>query len=197
MSAVYGMPPQMLREFGTEIYPYTYDHASTTFVIGAKEIRLSDGRLINELQSPSGEPVSLEEMPRHPVHIGLFGHPLTTPMLYSWLQTSCSEKALTATKRVIQEVSEDIMSSQMSEGVQFEGGKGPYGISAGFLRPGHLRLQTIGSCACLGVSIDGYMVDYEEWDTGYAEYEFHNIDRDEQRISLLAGLGHIASLSRA
>ncbi len=54
---------------------------------------------------------------------------------------------------------------------------------------GDAILTTVGACACLGPDFSAMFTHSE---AGIAEYTYHNIDRPEQRLSLMAGLGHIA-----
>lgn len=59
----------------------------------------------------------------------------------------------------------------------------------------HANLSTYGNCACLHPHPDGLWVDYQDWEEGFCEYDWHNIDFDAQAWSLIAGIGHLAHLA--
>jgi hypothetical protein len=61
------------------------------------------------------------------------------------------------------------------------------------MESGGLHVQTLGNCACLGLAADGVMV--RGLQEGYGEYELHNADTTAQRVSLYAGLGHLAHMA--
>jgi hypothetical protein len=175
-------------EFG--MHPMSYDVDARAFTIGGKVVPLTSPDLVLETHSPSGIEVVHNEIMEVPVHVGLFGNPFATPKFYRWLQESCRKDDLESARRVMMTVFEEVHGVQLGK-IQ-DSPDNLFGFGVGFLRPGHLTLNTIGNCACLGVSVDGHIVSYREWDTGFAEYEFHNIDMPAQRISLLAGMGHLA-----
>lgn len=175
------------------MHPLHYNLDERTFVIGGKTIPLDSSDLVRETYDPSGEEVAGEALLATAVGIGIWGNPLTTPKFYDWLQEGCTQNDLENARVAMHGVFE------VRRGMKVKRELGTndslWGFSAGFLRPGHLNLSTIGNCACLGVKVDGHIVDSDEWDTGFAEYEFHNTDYDFQRISLMAGLGHLARLA--
>jgi hypothetical protein len=55
--------------------------------------------------------------------------------------------------------------------------------------PGDVILNTVGNCACFGPDFTAMFTQATE---RVSEYTFHNVDRVEQKVSLMAGLGHIA-----
>lgn len=116
---------------------------------------------------------------------------LSTPRFFDWLMTSEGRQAV----RDVPEVTHQAFNLEHDRKLEFRGKDLLHGFGAAYLREGHVTLSTVGSCACLGVVVDGHMVNYSEWGNKYAEYEFHNIDFPAQKISLLAGLGHLAFLS--
>ena len=56
-------------------------------------------------------------------------------------------------------------------------------------QPGDVILHVAGNCACLGPDFTAHFCFPDE---GIMEYTFHNIDQHEQKLSLMAGLGHVA-----
>lgn len=117
------------------------------------------------------------------------GHPLTTPKLYRWLQTAENDDFI-RTAHVMKDVFEEVSGEKLKGKHHDE--MHPFGFSVGLQREGHLNLSVLGSCACLGTNPDGHIVDWNEWDSGFTELAFHNIDSKTQFISIMAGLGHVA-----
>lgn len=185
----------MLEEPGLELYPLYYHREDKSFSIADREIPVSS-ESYKETLFPSGNAVESYEIPDHPVHLGIFGNPITTPRFYDWLIANSTADNLLETKFVMQEVFEELRGAKLEGKPSAASLTSPFGFEAYFLRPGHLLLQVIGNCACLGTNPDGYIVDYHEWDSRYAEYTFHNIDTESQRISLLSGLGHLSKISK-
>ncbi len=70
-------------------------------------------------------------------------------------------------------------------------GNTPFSFYVNKLREGHLIVNAIGNCACLGVDGDGLLRE-SDWPTKFAEYSFHNIDFIAQRVSLISGLAFVA-----
>ncbi len=58
----------------------------------------------------------------------------------------------------------------------------------------HFNLTTNGNCACYGVEPDT-MIGVRYWSEKIAAIKFHNADMESQKVSLLAGLGHLACLA--
>ena len=182
--------PEMFEEIDLDLHPMSFDVNVQAFTIGGNVIPLDSPNLVLETYSPSGVEAFKNEIINEPVHLGVFGNPLTTPKFSIWLQQNCTKDDLESARRAMMTVFEILQDFRLGK-IQ-DNPDSIFGFGIGFLRPGHLRLNTIGNCACLGVSVDGHTVSSDEWDTGFAEYEFHNIDMPAQRISLLAGLGHLA-----
>lgn len=55
----------------------------------------------------------------------------------------------------------------------------------------HLSLTVLGNCACMYASVSGFIGEHD-WDSKFTNYELHNVDTPVQRVSILAGLGHLA-----
>lgn len=118
---------------------------------------------------------------------------LSTPRFFDWLMTADGMRAV----RGVPEVIHQVFNAVHDVKTPYRGRDSLHGFGAAYLREGHVIVNTIGSCACLGVKVDGHIVNYNEWESKYAEYEFHNLEKSfpAQTISLLAGLGHLAHLS--
>lgn len=177
------------------MFPLHYERDDRAFSIGGVAVPLSSVNLVRESYAPSGASAPYDQIPKFPLHLDLFGNPFATPKFYNWLQRSCGKSEFKGAREVMLDVFERLIGDEIVPALDLDKDDRLFSFSAGFLRPGHLNLSTIGNCACLGVKVDGHIIDYEEWDTGFAEYEFHNIDFEEQRISLLAGIGHLARIA--
>jgi hypothetical protein len=77
--------------------------------------------------------------------------------------------------------------------LQDEDGFGFMGFNAHLQENEGLRLQVFGNCACMGPEWPGDLIHGVE--NEFAEYHLHNADTQAQRVSLYAGLGHLASLA--
>lgn len=189
--AEFGDLPELFKHYDDiELYSFSYDHANLQFNIAGQNIGVVSPDLARELFYPSGETQPVSRLGHEPVWLHI-GSPLATPIFNSWLREHFDSSQSADTHRVMLEVFEEVHG--MKVGAINNKPDRLFGFSAAQTRPGHLELSVLGNCACLGVCVDGHVVDYHEWDTGYAQYEFHNIDFDAQRVSLLAGIGHLAN----
>jgi len=172
-----------------------YDHPNYTFKIGGVENLIEGEASKDVLIFPSGHAVDKHGLSKHPVVLGVLGNPIATPMFFEWVSNCDHEVIFPEVKSVIREVYARVLDIEIPE--YDRESSAHINFNVGFEREGHVHLQTFGNCACLGTDPDGIMVDYRDWDTGYAEYTLHNIDRPAQYISLFAGLGHFATLAAA
>lgn len=187
----FGELPEMLKpEYEVSLYEFQYFHEDRAFVIGNKSCGISESEVQNELNFPSGEPVKQESIATTPVGLDGWGHPVTSPRFYTWLMNVDRPSMFQETSDVMRKAYEELgnISLQKKHNKEMH----PMGFSAGLLREGHINLSVLGNCACLGTNPDGHIVDYDEWDTGFAEMTLHNIDTSVQHISIMAGLGHMA-----
>jgi hypothetical protein len=184
--------PMMLKLYDDDLGMYTllFDRDTSSFSIGGRDISIDSPELFSETLFPTGTSISFEELLDSPAYIGIRGNPIATPKFFNWLQEYCNKEDLEQTRQTIINVYEELRGISLDKVLDTH--EVLYGFSANLLRPGHLNLTTLGSYACLEVSVYGVFIDNHEWDTGFAEYEFHNIDMPAQRISLLAGMGHLA-----
>lgn len=186
--------PEMLSFFEDGLHAFSYDHEATSFEIAGKTVGLTDPDLMREFIFPTGERVPFEEIPDHPLYIA-DSRLITTELFSTWLKEHCGGEEFSSTKQVIHEVAEALTGETLDDVLEATNIVTLWGPSAGLLRPGHVVLHTEGNCACLGVFPDGDFIREEDFDSGYAEYGFHNVYNSNQRISLLAGIGHMATLS--
>lgn len=192
----FGDLPEDFEHFTDEELGYldfSYDHSLGQFYIGGKNFSLSDSDIEDRLLFPEGEIVPKEKLKSHPVILDNFGHPATTPKLFSWI-TSIDEKPVFAeASAVMKDVYIRISGERLSD--EDIASRIHYDFGVGFIREGHMTLRVIGNCACLGTNPEGNFISGDDWDTGYTELELHNVDSAEQHISLFAGLGHLATLA--
>lgn len=184
-----GLTPT-LEQVDMELHPLFYEHGSRLFVVGGQELALDDPDLERQLHFTEGGGVDKREITKYPVLLGVWGNPLTTPKFYTWLAESGRAADFTGTSKVMKEVFEEVHGQELKGRHHDE--MHPLGFSAGLLREGHINLTVLGSCACLGTNPDGHIVDWNEWDSGFTELAFHNIDSKPQMVSIMAGLGHLA-----
>lgn len=191
---VFGEMPELIADGTIELSRFSYNHERREFTNGASQYPLLGEDTYKGLLFIDCATVPVEEIPSVPVLTNIFGNQVTTPKFYTWLRDMDDESILDETAVVIHEAFSELRGVNLGA---TERGVSHMSADVNFLREGHLFLQTVGNCACLGVSVDSHVVDYNEWGSGYAAYEFHNIDFPAQHISLLAGLGHLAALCEA
>lgn len=179
-----------LEQVDVQLRTLYYEHEERLFVVGGRECNVSDEDVDKELKFANGEPVTKEQINTHPVLLGTWGNPITTPKFYSWLRAGDKSANFQQTARVMKEVFEDV-SQEKLDGKRHDE-MHPLGFSASLQREGHINLSVLGNCACLGTDPDGHLVDWNEWDSGYTELALHNIDTKPQYVSIMAGLGHLA-----
>lgn len=121
---------------------------------------------------------------------------IATPLFQKWLQENSYREKKPEVEEIILDVFTSINHRASKQDLEKCKGASFMGFSMNMLRPEplHLTFTTMGNCACLGAEIDGRL-GQRIWEFGYAQYGWHNIDYPAQRVSLLAGIGHIASLA--
>lgn len=183
---------ELADEGDLEVARFAYDAASDGFLVNDQPFPLAVVRdnferfeksILSNLQAAQITDLSSLNL--------TFFNMFATPKFFDWLTTSDGKQAVSE----VPEVTHRVFNLVYEKQVRIRGKDLLHGFGSAFLREGHVTLSTIGSCACLGVAVDGHLVSYREWGSKYAEYEFHNIDFPAQKISLLAGLGHLAHLS--
>lgn len=167
---------------------FSYDHEHGLFHHGSRasrpaELPLGWGDLSDRGTSDNVPDVALV----HGVN-----YPIMLPKMYDRLSSNGTQELLDETCEVMFDVF-DTLGTGLSIGSKNEGSYGHTGFGAGFLSDEHPHptLQVFGNCACLSVDMYGAFRE-DRWEEKVAEFTYHNIDLDAQRISLLAGLGHLA-----
>ena len=117
------------------------------------------------------------------------------PRMYDWLHNNLDTALMDETTEVMIDAFADIRKDTDRKHLQPD--TGLFGFSMNRIRGEHphIVLSVLGRCACMGVSVNG-MIGQSEWDTKFAAFDMHNIDTIEQRLSVLAGLGHLAFRAR-
>lgn len=186
--------PEFLEYLEDGLHQFSYDHDARLFTIAGKEILVTDELLLREFSFPSGDTTPLSDLPNHPVYYGYYGLPLMTKKFSDWVRVHVSEKEIFSTKMVIHEVAEQMTGIDLDHPPTGPNIESIFGAEVFLQRAGHLTFQTIGNCACMGIEVSSHLVPEQEFDSGYGEYGFHNVYEPSQKISLLAGLGHMATL---
>jgi hypothetical protein len=119
--------------------------------------------------------------------------PIGAPRFHEWLgRMSSKESVYLGTIKVMRSVfatlRPDIEIPETSN-------PGSFGFGMSINERNHVHLLTGGFCACLGENAQGHWVNDRDWQEGYCEYGWHNIDDHSQAWSLLAGMGHLACLA--
>jgi hypothetical protein len=190
--ARFGEQPELFSYPDITLKPFYYVHDHRQFSIGGFGYPVSDSDTYHQLLDSESVGVPATDVAEHPVALDIWAHPITTPRFYAWLRDHNMADYFAETKQVIA----DVFNETSETVTKVKPNKKSFShieIACGLMREGHVILQTIGNCACLGPKVDGNTVDQDEWATGYAEYETHNVDSSAQYISLMAGLGHLAT----
>lgn len=186
--------PLNLAQANIKFFPFYYDLTRKVFNIGSRTVELVADNLVKELSFPTGGSVNKSEIPHHPVHLSYIGDPIATPMLFDWLKAdNFGKEERLAVRQVMHDVYEEIEGEKLERNPDWNDISRGFGVSN--VRGGHVSLVTLGDDSSLGVALEGLLIDQHDWDSHYAEYEFHNVNLAPQRISLLAGLGHLARLA--
>lgn len=175
------------------LQPFLYDHESKSFLIGKDKQTLAvtdfDPYTYNDYGREEQAIREIEELTQHPALLQIVSGPIVTPRLHGWVQEAQNEFA-EQTVRLMH----DVYSMFYEEPIPFETGGGFMSFEAGVRQDGAIGLQVLGNCACFGPKYSTGMFE-EGVEHGFAEYELHNADSQAQRISLYAGLGHLAKLA--
>jgi hypothetical protein len=177
-----------------DLLPFKYEYESSSFRVGSAAIDIHDfdPYTFNSYQlNIRGEGIQLPEIFDHAVLLPNMGAPITTPVLYEW--THKNPNQLPGATAVMKEVFASFLSNPDELPLQDEDGFGFMGFNAHLQENEGLRLQVFGNCACMGPEWPGDLIHGVE--NEFAEYHLHNADTQAQRVSLYAGLGHLASLA--
>jgi len=151
----FGQFPEVFEHVAPEFRPFTYDFEQRTFTIAGETLELANLDLYKNLLLPVGAPISANELLEVPVALDIFGHPVTTPELFSWLTKPETSEHFQQTADVMRDAfSElgDILKERHHKEMN------AMGFSCYLLREGHISLSVLGNCACLGTNPDGHLI---------------------------------------
>ena len=173
--------------------PLVFDRDKQVFVSGHEQFTLRDFSA-SKLYSAD----SVADVDTTPLSWGGFG-PLVLPRMHDWMQDNLTDHVLDDTVDVMIEAYKTIRPAELADlPISLQRDRGGF-IGFDAMRPRgdypEISLRTLGNCACLGVSLQGMFGGVQARESKIASYEFHNVDTEEQRNSLLAGLGHVAFLA--
>lgn len=168
------------------------------FVAAGKEIATTDFDpfLFNshKLEIADEGVKSLDELAEHALLITYDGRLIGGSRLHDWARQHTSELVEELPKLMHQTFLAAFDDPASIPFLRDEGGH--RGFRAGARQDnGGVSLQVFGECACLNPSQSGYFTGFEGVEKGFAEYELHNTELLAQRISLYAGLGHLAKMA--
>ncbi len=172
---------------------FSYDHANQAFRVGTREVSIEHAKENHRILFPQeGDSAAADGVNMATTIMGFVMYPRMYDWLHTHLDTALMDDTVDVMKSVYVELRTDIPRAHLQRDT------GVFGFSA--YRPSekhpHIGLSVLGHCACMNVSADGMIGQYE-WDTKFASFRMHNIDTPEQRVSILAGLGHMAFRAHA
>lgn len=183
-------------------YPFYYDADTKMFVVGDRKVAVAEFdpfRLVAEKLEYDDDTDSLpfDELAEHPLMLPGFGAPLSGPKLLAWVK----EHMGSLTPDIARVIAEAYQQFEPDVDIETLIGAGSHiEFHASVDEFGRPRFQTLGSCACLSVDVDSYILEpggeIPGVEAGFAEYDLHNADTKAQRASLFAGLGHAARLAK-
>ncbi len=135
--------------------------------------------------------IDIDEMSQHAALITIMGDAIVGPGLHEWVEAN--PKALAVTYKVMYEAHVAFLDDPSQSPTEHT--TSYIGFASGLRKYGGIGLQVLGSCACMGPNPQSDYFD-EQFENGFAEYDLHNADKQVQRTSLYAGLGHLARLAR-
>lgn len=169
--------------------PFSYDHDAKEFHFGNEKIPPSEMQFFGSAHT-GGENLTannVRKMVESTPFVHNYVHPIGLPLASEFFEEGWTDEIASETKEIMADVfmeytkqfkaseREQLLSIRSFDTVCRKGS-------------GDVILSTLGSCACLGPDYTSHYV----LDDGAKEYTYHNIDLPSQRLSLLAGLGHIA-----
>lgn len=161
--------------------PCSFDAITQEFVINERRVHASDFDPQDLGTTNLEDSVKVTELFDHALFlpVSFAGVTLATPRLHDFplKHPEVFKDIITIMTTVYQDLSEDAQS----------------GFGAKLIQEG-VCLHVPGTCACLGPDPSGKMIK-GQFEYGFAEYGLHNADTRIQRVSLYAGLGHLAFLA--
>lgn len=176
------------------IQPFSYVHEERVFQVGQTCIPVMEFDPYEYAPDDFGVDdtgIDVADIFKHPALIPSFGGVLGSPSFHDFVRSNPQD--VNDTHQVMREVF--TMFGQVDEGVdKDESSDYHLGFAANVNTDGDLRLQVFGDCACLTPDLYSLYID-DKYEAGFAQYELHNTPGPEQRASLYAGFGHLASLA--
>lgn len=173
----FGQLPESFEYADPEFRAFTYDCGQRNFSIGGDTLALDSSDLEYALLFPSGKPITATELLNFPAGL-YFGHPITTPKLFSWLSRPDASAHFQQTADVMRDAFSELDKIKLT--TRQHKAMNLMGFSCSLIREGHVTLTVLGNCACLGTDPCGDLVDEHDWDTGFVELAFHNADTPTQ-----------------
>jgi hypothetical protein len=178
----------------SDLYAFYYDRDDQTFRINDLIVPLAGFdpyEFDPDLYDLKLEKVKIEDIHDHPALLPDAGSVIAGPRLHEWSREhpySLDEVAL-----VMREAFSSLRNDDLIDAMD-ESSLGQHGFSVYNRDDGGLSLQVAGDRACLNPELNGLRIE-DRFEHGFAEYELLNAFLPEQRASLYAGLGHLASLA--
>ncbi len=172
----------------------SYDADDGLFLLGGQQVTPAEFAQ-RELRGISAEADLTEEevdelVQDHSAAI-TFRRPLILPKLHAWLEyNKDDDRVFDETRQVMREVFVQLR-PDMSHVDSSPGGFMGFRAELSRNDSSHLFLQTLGNCACWSVGEFGPFGS-RYWHDGVTYLTPHNVDTNEQRAALFAGLGHLA-----
>lgn len=193
----------MSRKLAVEIFSkytaeaFTYNPNDKIFRIGQAAVPLIEKfGYVSEEPQPSSEAEIATLIDAEPMLIQFDEELFSTPVLRNWLKGQGRLTSRDIQDGVIEAMTEAyVLSGGKKSATKFKGNSYRdfgFGISEYFP-----EFRVFGDCACLAPNPDGYIFNHMDWEDGYAQYGFHNVDKPFELVALLAGAGALASMCKA
>lgn len=177
----------------TGIKRFSYDHAFREFTLGERTLDIYSAVENPRMLGLFNEDAIAKEEP-----MLTFAHmnPLSMPGMYRWINEKFTPEVSQQTTEVMMDVYSALSPNVPSDEIRRMVGRGSMGFTADkYPNHGHLNLTVMGLCACLGVDQMSTLTSSQDWVAGYASYRGHNLDWPKQKVSIYAGLAHVAFLA--
>lgn len=174
----------------SRVQPFSYVHESRDFHFGDEVVAVTD---IPEHGSPhkGGGDLTNEDVRKllqTTPYVYSYAHPISFPSSRDFIEQGWTDGIVQETRDVMADVflenSEAFDVTERERLMKLR--------SFDLVRrtnPYDVIVNTLGACACLGPD---YTTHHSNDELGIMEHTFHNMDRFEQRLSVMAGLGHVA-----
>lgn len=178
-----------------EATSFAYSHEAKQFSIGTRDVTIEaavhNPRLLTTRSLATDhldDPADKDPM----LAVALWHH-VSYPSMYDWLDERFDAAMADETVEVMIDAFGAADPSIPRKHLRPDKG-GFMGFSAERTRSEHphVSLTVLGNCACLYASVSGFIGEHD-WDSKFTNYEMHNVDTPVQTVSILAGLGHLAS----